>query len=209
MSSLGSSRETRSHWAARTQGGEGNRAKERRRTGRFVQEKEVLAERAGLGRALRAASRDRELSVWFRAGGIRSSPLLPPAREWGGKERGEGGAAARARVSDRPQEEPLAALARSLAPEVQRQSGAAAAPLLPVSRQPRSGTSGHPGGAAGTPRLRRRPARALCGSFAPREPATQGVAWVGCLSSDRLLSPASPNLLRAANSIKIKPPRKV
>lgn len=41
---------------------------------RFVQEKEVLAELAGLARALRAASGDRELSLWLRA-----ESAFPPA----------------------------------------------------------------------------------------------------------------------------------
>lgn len=36
MGTLGSSTETRSHWAARTQGGEGNLGKGRRRTSRWA-----------------------------------------------------------------------------------------------------------------------------------------------------------------------------
>lgn len=132
-------------------------------------------------------------------GGIRSSPLLsllPPAREWGGKERGEGGAAARARAAGRGRSRSP----RSRSAETKRCGRCfSAPPLLPVRGQLRSASLGHPGGAPGTPRLRRWPARAPCGSLAPRAPATQGVAWVGCLSSDGLLFPASPNLLRAAN----------
>lgn len=170
---------------------------------RFVQKKEVLGERAGLGRALKAASRDRELSVWLQA-----ESAFPHCcrccrlRKSGEEKRGEGGAAARARA---------AGCGRSRSPRSRsaetkpRGRGFSAPPLLPARGELRSGTSGNPGGAAGTSRLRCRPARALRRSLALRAPATPGVAWVGYPSSDGLLFSASPNLLRTANSIKIKP----
>lgn len=171
---------------------------------RFVQEKEVLAELAGLARALRAASRDRELSVWLRE----ESAFLPAVaaaaacERVGRKKRG---------VKEEPPpepERPAAGGAARRAPEVQRQSGAAAAPAPRRSYPPAESRAQESRGTReaqpGTPRLRRWPARALCGSLAPRAPTTPGVAWVFCPSSTGLLFPASPNLLRAANSIKIK-----
>lgn len=133
-------------------------------------------------------------------GGIRFSPRCRRCRRL--RKSGEEKRGVKEEPPPEP-ERPAAGGAARSSPEVQRQSGAAAAPA--PRGEPRSGISGHPGGAAGTPRLRRRPARALCGSLAPRAPATPGVAWVFCPSSTGLLfPPASPNLLRAANSIKIK-----
>lgn len=138
-------------------------------------------------------------------GGIRfSTPLPPPpplpAGEWGGKERGEGGAAAAAASpSGRPREEPLAAL-----PKCKRQSGAALPPrppLLPVRGEPRSEPSGRQRGAAGTPRLRCRPRRALSG------PRRELPGWAG-----RALAGRSPRLSQSAAGCQLNPnktPRKV
>lgn len=53
-------------------------------------------------------------------------------------------------------------------------------------------------------RLRRRPPQAPRGPLAGLARAARGIAWVGCPRASGLLSPASLNPLRAANSIKIK-----
>lgn len=93
------------------------------------------------------------------------------------------------------------------APEVQRQSRAAAAsaprrscpPVENSALEPRGtreAQPGLPGFSAGLP--------GLCAGRLLRG-RLPGVAWVGYRSSDGLLFPASPNLLRPANSIKIKP----
>lgn len=147
-------------------------------------------------------------------GGIRfSPPLRPPPlpeKEYGGKERGEGGvaaaaaasaaaAAAAASPSGRPQEEPLVWFKKC------RQSGAAlpprpspSTPARPPACQPRTAlaTPGPPREATRAPRFCRRPPPA------PRGPRGELPGWTAPRASGLLSSLSQPVASRQLNQNK-------
>lgn len=113
---------------------------------------------------------------------MKEEPPSPPRRS-GAAGRGRSGSPRSRSEETKPRGASSAPRALSFCP-----------PAESHARNPRGGREerpGLPGFTAGLPGLRA--GRSL------------GVAWVGCPRTGRLLSPASPNPLRAANSIKIKP----